>query len=1182
MANTFKTMDGNAAATYVAYALSEVATVFPITPSSTMGEIAESWSSAEKKNIFNQTLLLREMQSEAGAAGAMHGALLGGTLTTTFTASQGLLLMMPNMYKMAGELLPGVFHVAARALASHALSIFGDHQDVMAVRQTGFAFLSSASVQEAMDMAVIAHASALDSSVPFCHFFDGFRTSHEINKIRAISYEDMASFIDVEKLNEFRRRSLNPEHPRQYGTAQNPDIYFQTRESSNPFYDAIPNIVINNMKKLEKITGRRYRLFDYYGSPTANNIIISMGSSCGAIEETVDYLNARGEEVGLVKVHLFRPFSVKHLLEVIPTTVKTITVLDRTKEPGSIGDPLYLDIVAAYKSNNLEARILAGRYGLASKEFTPQIVASIFRNMKALSPKNHFTVGIEDDVTFRSLDMIEEDNISVTAESTIECKLIGLGSDGTVGANKQAIKIIGDNTNLYAQGYFQYDSKKSGGFTISHLRFSKEEIRSTYLVNAADYIACHKAAYVTQLEILDGIKEGGIFVLNSPWQTVKDLERELPGHMRRTIAQKKIKLYNIDAFTIAMKLGLGSRINMIMQTVFFQLTNVIPIEEALKHLKDSVKATYGKKGDEIVAMNISAIDEALPNLQEIKYPKSWNTAEDTINNDLFEPEYIANLVRPINDQKGDSLPVSAFDPDGSMDMGTTAFEKRKVAIMIPEWIEENCIQCNQCAFICPHATIRPFLATADELQGAPESFTTLDAMGKELADLKYRIQVYPEDCVGCSVCVDICPGKKDNKALVMKPVDSIVDVEKANLDFAENNISYKGGLTKRESVKGSQFYQPLLEFSAACPGCGETSYVKLLTQLCGEDMIIANATGCSSIWGGSSPSVPYTQNEEGHGPAWANSLFEDGAEFGYGIMIAYLQRRKALAEQVEIALRLDISAPLREALSNWLEHKNDRVLSKEYGKKITELLTDAPAPYPALLEIYYNADLLSKKILWIVGGDGWAYDIGYGGVDHVLASGEDINIIVLDTEVYSNTGGQASKSTPLGAISKFASKGKRVGKKDLGRLAMTYGYVYVASTSAAAKPKQLVTALDEAINYDGPSLILAYAPCIEHGIKKGLSQMATQEQLVVDAGYWPLYRYNPSSMKEGKNPLTIEYKGVNRDLLREVWLKEARYNAISKIDPDAMDGLYKELVWDLEYRYTQLQALANASFPVCE
>ena len=1194
MGKNMKTMDGNTAAAHIAYALSDTAAIYPITPSSTMAEEAEQWAAAGRKNIFGQIVQVRQMQSEAGAAGAMHGSLAGGALTTTFTASQGLLLMIPNMYKISGELLPGVFHVSARALAAHALSIFGDHQDVMATRQAGFAMLCSSSVQEAMDMALVAHLAAIESSVPFMHFFDGFRTSHEVQKIDVIDYEDIASLVNWEKITQFRDSAMSPEHPDQRGTAQNPDIYFQNREAPNIFYNAVPDIVIRQMKKVAGLTGRKYRLFDYVGDPEATRVIICMGSGCETIEETVAYLNARGERVGLVKVRLYRPFSVEHLLQAVPATAETITVLDRTKEPGSIGEPLYTDICTAFFQSGQAPTIVGGRYGLGSKEFTPSMVKTIYDNMRAATPMNHFTVGIDDDVTFTSLEM--GDDLNTVPEGTVQCKFYGLGADGTVGANKQAIKIIGDNTDMYAQGYFAYDSKKSGGYTVSHLRFGHSPIASAYLVNQADYVACHKSAYVNQYDVLEGIKEGGVFVLNSEWSPA-DMETELPAAMRRTIAAKKLKFYNVDAVKLATDLGLGGRINMIMQTAFFKLSNVLPFEQAVGLLKDSIKKAYGSKGDKVVEMNISAVDKAISALEEVKYPASWADAKDVDDAadccgghahshsgccggghshggcGCGEPAYIGEVVRPILAQKGDNLPVSAFSPNGIVPLGTSAYEKRAVAITVPHWLSENCIQCNQCSFVCPHAAIRPYLATPEELEGAPASFVTVDAKGKALQGLRYRIQVYAEDCMGCGSCADTCPAKE--KALVMKPIAEELPTQVPNLAFAQDNISIKDDLVARDTLMGSQYQQPLLEFSGACAGCGETPYVKLVTQLFGERMIIANATGCSSIWGASAPSTPFTTNKNGFGPAWGNSLFEDAAEYGYGINMAYDQRRGKLHDLAQEALKGELPDALRTALQGWSDNVNNGDLSQKFGNEFMDLLDqDAADSNQVLFEMADMADLFTKKSIWIIGGDGWAYDIGYGGLDHVIASGEDINILVMDTEVYSNTGGQASKATPLGSIAKFAASGKKVAKKDLGRIAMSYGYVYVASVAMGANKNQVLKALKEAEAYKGPSLVIAYAPCINQGIRRGMGKSMEESKLAVESGYWPLYRYHPDLFAQGKNPLTLESKAPDGSL-QNFLSGENRYAQLEKEQPEESKRLRAMMEKDYNERYAILKQLAD-------
>ena len=1173
MVKKMKTMDGNTATSHIAYALSDVACIYPITPSSVMGELADDWAAAGRKNLMGQTVTVREMQSEAGAAGAVHGSLAAGALTSTFTASQGLLLMIPNMYKISGELLPGVFHVSARAIAAHALSIFGDHQDVMAARQTGFAFLCSSSVQECMDLALVAHLSAIESSVPFCHFFDGFRTSHEVQKIEVIDYEDIRSLVNWEKVNEFRQNAMNPEHPHQRGTAQNPDIYYQGRERANPFYEATPAIVVEAMKKVASITGRAYKPFDYVGHPEADRVIIAMGSACETIEETLAHLNAQGQRVGLVKVRLYRPFSVDHLMRAIPATADTITVLDRTKEPGALGDPLYLDVCTAFMEKGEAPRLLAGRYGLGSKEFTPAMAKAVYDNMLSAGPNNHFNIGIIDDVSDTHLEIGEE--LNTVPEGTVQCKFFGLGADGTVGANKQAIKIIGDNTEQYAQAYFAYDSKKSGGFTVSHLRFGHSPIKSTYLVNQADYIACHKAAYVHQYDVLEGIKEGGVFVLNSDWNSLEALERELPAAMKRVIARKRLRFYNVDAVKVASEVGLGGRINMIMQTAFFKLANVLPFEQAVTLLKDSIRHSYGNKGEQIVNMNIAAVDKALDALQEIAVPAAWADAKDAPHGHTHDPEYVASVVRPILAQQGDKLPVSSFQPDGLVPLGTTAFEKRGVAINIPEWIPDNCIQCCQCSYVCPHAAIRPVLAEEAELAGAPASFVTKDAIGKELKGLKFRIQVYAEDCLGCGSCAEVCPAK--TKALVMRPLEDQMADQVANLRYADANISIKDNLVARDTLKGSQLQQPLLEFSGACAGCGETPYVKLLTQLFGERMIIANATGCSSIWGGSAPTVPYTTNKDGYGPAWGNSLFEDGAEYGFGMMTAVAHRREKLALLIEEALKHDDLPPaLTEAMNGWLANRDDADQSKQFGEAILAALSDAELPDDHVFdEIWEMNDMFTKKSLWIFGGDGWAYDIGYGGLDHVLASGQDINVLVMDTEVYSNTGGQASKATPLGSIAKFAAAGKRTGKKDLGRMAMTYGYVYVASVSMGANKQQVLKAFKEAEAYKGPSLIIAYAPCINQGIRKGMGKSMEEARLAVESGYWPLYRYNPDLAAEGKAPFTLDSKEPD-GTLKSFLAGENRYAQLETLHPAEAQKLQAELEKSYKERYDLLKHLADA------
>ncbi|HHT47852.1 MAG TPA: pyruvate:ferredoxin (flavodoxin) oxidoreductase [Firmicutes bacterium] len=1166
------TIDGNTAAAHIAYAFSDVAAIFPITPSSPMAEVVDEWSAHGRKNLFGQTVRVAELQSEGGAAGAVHGSLAAGAFTSTFTASQGLLLMIPNMYKISGELLPCVFHVSARALAAHALSIFGDHSDINATRQTGFALLASNSVQEAMDMALVAHLATLESEVPFLHFFDGFRTSHEIQKIDEISYDEIKPLVNWEKVEAFRQRALNPEHPVQRGTAQNPDTYFQNREAANPYYLATPRIVAEVMEKVGKLTGRYYKPFDYVGTPDAERVIVCMGSGAETVEETVNYLVKKGEKVGLIKVRLYRPFSSEHFFAVLPKTVQKIAVLDRTKEPGAKGEPLYQDVCTAFMEKQLNPVIVGGRYGLGSKEFTPSMVKAVFDNLAAAEPKNFFTVGINDDVTNTSLEVKE--TIDVALEGLHRCKFFGLGSDGTVGANKNSIKIIGDNTDLYAQGYFVYDSKKSGGITISHLRFGKSPIQAPYLIDQADFIACHNPSYVTRYDVLEGIKEGGSFLLNSPW-TAEEMDEKLPAEMKQTIAKKKLKFYNIDAVKIAREVGLGGRINMIMQAAFFKIAQVIPFADAVVYIKEAIKNTYGRKGDKIVNMNIQAVDRAIEALEEIKYPASWAT--DTTGAVIIEeevPEYVQNVIRPILRQEGDKLPVSAFTPDGSVPVGTTKYEKRGIAVTIPQWNPDDCIQCNQCAFVCPHACIRPYLAKEDSLTGAPETFTTKAAIGKELAGYQYRIQVSPLDCTGCANCADICPSK--GTPIKMVPLEEVVEAETVNYKFAEA-LPKPDVEINPETVKGSQFRQPLFEFSGACAGCGETPYVKLVTQLFGDRMLIANATGCSSIYGGSSPTCPYTVNEKGHGPAWANSLFEDNAEFGYGMSLALVQRREKLAALINQALALGLEGELKTAFTQWLAGKDEAEASRKAGDQIKALIDSAAAQAGGEMKEILTAiagmkDLYTKKSVWIFGGDGWAYDIGYGGLDHVLASGEDVNVLVLDTEVYSNTGGQSSKATPTGAIAKFAASGKRVKKKDLGLMAMSYGYVYVASIAMGANKNQTLKAILEAEKYQGPSLVIAYAPCINHGINMSKSQR--EEQKAVEAGYWPLYRYNPELALAGKNPFVLDSKEPTGDF-RDFLMGEVRYASLKKLFPEQAEELYAQAEKEAKLRYETYKRLAQ-------
>jgi pyruvate-ferredoxin/flavodoxin oxidoreductase len=1164
------TIEGNEAAAHVAYALSEVAAIYPITPSSSIGEYCDDWAAHGRKNIFGQVLKVVEMQSEAGAAGAVHGALSAGALSTTFTASQGLLLMIPNMYKIAGELMPTVFHVSARAVAAHALSIFGDHSDVNAVRETGFSLLASASVQEVMDLALVAHLSSVRLSLPFLHFFDGFRTSMEIQKIEMIDYADMAKLIDWEGIEDFRSRCMNPEYPQLRGTAQNPDIYFQSKEGANPYFARIPYVVQEEMQKVGDLTGRRYSLFDYVGDPEADRVILSMTSSCDVIEETVNYMNSCGERVGLIKARLYHPFSQEHFLRALPSAVNRMAVLDRTKSPGALGEPLYRDVCTVFQNTGNGPVLVGGRYGLGSKDFTPVMVKAVFDNLRGSAPKNHFTVGIVDDVSHTSLELGAD--IDPAPKGTVRCKFWGLGADGTVGANKNAIKIIGENTDMFAQAYFAYDAKKSGGITMSHLRFSPHKIQSPYLLTHSDFIACHNPAFVGQYDILQGIREGGAFLLNSPW-TLEEMESRLPNPLKRTIAQKKLKFYNIDAVKIATDLGLGGRINMIMQAAFFQIAKVIPPEDAFGYIKKAIEKTYGKKGENVVKMNEAAVDGAVGALQEVVFPASWAQAGQEAYIEKGEPEFVTKVMRPMLAQQGDKLPVSAVPADGIFPTATTQYEKRGVAINVPVWIPENCIQCNQCSFVCPHAVIRPVLASEEDLKEAPKDFVTVEAKGKEFKGLKFRIQVSPLDCTGCGNCADICPAKP--KALVMKPLETQTEAQVPNHIFS-TELPVMDDLMPATSVKGSQFRQPLFEFSGACPGCGETPYIKLITQLYGDRMMIANATGCSSIYGGSAPSCPYTVNQDGHGPAWANSLFEDNAEYGLGMALAVMQRRNKLADLVREALQGQISAELKDAFQLWLDHMQDTQKSKEHGAKIEELLEaelfekKAPAS-PVLYEILNRSDYLIKKSVWIFGGDGWAYDIGYGGLDHVIATGYDVNILVLDTEVYSNTGGQSSKSTPTGAVAKFAASGKPTRKKDLGRMAMTYGYVYVASVAMGANKNQVLKALLEAESYQGPSLVIAYAPCINHGINMGRSQ--NEEKLAVEAGYWPLYRFDPRLKKEGKNPFILDSKEPTANF-KEFLMGEVRYSSLTRTFPDAAKKLFEKAEEDMKDRFETYKKLA--------
>ena len=1160
MAKKMKTMDGNSAAAHCAYAFTEVAAIYPITPSSNMAENVDQWSADGLKNIFGETVDVVEMQSEAGAAGAVHGSLQAGALTTTFTASQGLLLMIPNMYKIAGELLPTVFHVSARALAAHALNIFGDHQDVMACRQTGFAMLASGSVQETMDLGGVAHLASIKGRVPFLHFFDGFRTSHEIQKVEVMDYEDLKGLLDWDALKAFKDNALNPEHPVLRGTAQNADIYFQGREAANKYYDAIPDIVADYMKEITKITGREYKPFNYYGAPDATKVIVAMGSACEAIEETVDYINARGGKVGVVKVHLYRPFSAKYFFDVIPETVEKIAVLDRTKEPGSIGEPLYLDVCNLYYGKENAPKIVGGRYGLGSKDTTPTQIMAVYNNLDADEPKNNFTIGIVDDVTNLSLELPEK--INAAPEGTTRCKFWGFGSDGTVGANKDAIKIIGDNTDLYAQAYFDYDSKKSGGVTMSHLRFGKKPIKSTYLLDEADYIACHKPAYLTQYDVLEGLKKGGTFLLNCVW-TPEELEEHLPANVKRYLAENEIEFYTINAVDVAVKVGLGpNRINMVTQSAFFKLANVIDFDKAVELIKAAIKKTYGKKGDEIVKMNCDAVDGAIEALVKIDVPAAWKDAVDKDVKENNIPDFIKNIVQPVNAQAGNKLPVSTFAgiEDGTFETGTSRYEKRGVAVNVPAWDITKCIQCNQCSLVCPHAAIRPVLLNADEAAKKPESFETKAATG--FAGMEYRIQVSPLDCLGCGVCAQVCPAKE--KALTMKPIAE-VECEAPNWEFAMTVSSKQDEIDITKSTKNSQFATPMLEFSGACAGCGETPYIKLITQLFGDRMMVANATGCTSIWGGSAPSMPYCKNAEGKGPAWANSLFEDNAEFGLGMVLANKKIRNTLVSRMNSVMD-EVKPELAAAFKAWIEGRDNADASKAAAKEIAALIKDADMTNPAIKEIADRTDFLVKRSQWVFGGDGWAYDIGYGGLDHVIASGEDINIFVVDTEVYSNTGGQASKATPTAAVAKFAASGMKTKKKDLGMIGTTYGYVYVAQIALGADMNQALKAIKEAEAYPGPSLIIAYAPCINHGIKVGMANTIAEEKKAVQTGYWHLWRYNPLLKEEGKNPFILDSKEPT-GTVKEFLEGENRYLMLKKAFPEVAAQLFDKAEKDLIERY---------------
>ena len=1170
----FITCDGNQAASHIAYMFSEVAAIYPITPSSNMAENVDEWAAHGRKNIFGDEVKVVEMQSEAGAAGAVHGALQAGCLTTTFTASQGLLLMIPNMYKIAGELLPGVFHVSARTVAAHALSIFGDHSDVYATRQTGFALLASGSIQEIMDLAGIAHLAAIKSRIPFLHFFDGFRSSHEIQKIEVLENEQMVALIDTKELQEFRDRALNPEHPVTRGTAQNPDIFFQAKEAVNRFYEPVADIVEYYMQKITEITGREYHPFTYYGAQDAENILVAMGSITDTIKETIDHLLEKGEKVGLITCHLYRPFSEKYFFKALPETVKRITVLDRTKEPGANGDPLYLDIRDLFYDRENRPMIIAGRYGLSSKDTTPAQILSVFNNLKANEPKNHFTVGIVDDVTFHSLPLLPE--VDIAPKGTYSAKFFGIGSDGTVGANKNSIKIIGENTDKYAQAYFAYDSKKSGGITVSHLRFGDQPIRSPYLVITPDFVACHVPAYLEKYNMLKGLKDGGTFLLNSIWDA-EETKNRLPDHFKKYLAEHKINFYIIDATKIAVEIGLGNRTNSIMQSAFFKLAGVIPFDFAVDQMKKAIYKTYGRKGEDIVTMNNLAIDRG-GDSEKVEIPVEWtNIILQEPQDDPNRPLFIKQVFDKVNKFEGDDIPVSAFvgREDGTFPSGTTQLEKRGIAVDVPLWIPENCIQCNQCAYVCPHAAIRPFLLNEEEKKKAPESMTTLKAIGKELVGLEFRIQITVLDCTGCGNCIDVCTSKI--KSLEFRSLGSQMH-ETENWDYIINNVTYKPDVAPRSrTFKNSQFAQPLFEFSGACAGCGETPYIKLVTQLFGERMMVANATGCSSIYGGTAPFIPYRPNMEGQGPAWANSLFEDNAEYGYGMVVAVDNLRKRIVQKMREALKANIMGmEVLEVFREWIDGKDDAEKSKTATEKLLPLLkNESDTLAKDLLDL---KQYLVKKSVWVIGGDGWAYDIGYGGLDHVLASGADINLLVLDTEVYSNTGGQSSKSTPVGAVAKFAASGKKVGKKDLGAMAMTYGYVYVAQVAMGANNSQLFRALKEAEAYPGPSIVIAYSPCINHGLKLGMG--ATQEEMdrAVKAGYWHLYRYNPVLGKEGKNPFILDSKEPEWNKFQDFLNSEVRYTSLRAMFPEEAEILFKAAEENARWRWMNYKRLSEMDY----
>ncbi|HCR41429.1 MAG TPA: pyruvate:ferredoxin (flavodoxin) oxidoreductase [Lachnospiraceae bacterium] len=1175
MARKMKTMDGNNAAAHVSYAFTDVAAIYPITPSSVMAEVTDKWAASGKKNIFGQEVKVVEMQSEAGAAGTVHGSLAAGALTTTFTASQGLLLMIPNLYKFAGELLPGVLNVSARAVASHALSIFGDHSDIYACRQTGCAMLCSTNPQEVMDLTPVAHLAAIKGRVPFINFFDGFRTSHEIQKIETWDYEELKELADMDAIDAFRRHALNPEHPVLRGSAQNPDVFFQAREACNTYYEAVPGIVEGYMNKINEKIGTDYKLFNYYGAPDAEHVIIAMGSVNDTIEETIDYLNAQGHKFGVVKVRLYRPFSAKHLIEAIPATVKQISVLDRTKEPGSIGEPLYLDVVTALKGSKFDqVPVYNGRYGLGSKDTTPAQIIAVYKNTE----KKTFTIGIQDDVTHLSLPT--EKSPTTTPEGTINCKFWGLGADGTVGANKNSIKIIGDHTNMYAQAYFDYDSKKSGGVTMSHLRFGKKPIKSTYLISEADFVACHNPSYVRKYDMVQELKDGGTFLLNCSWD-MEQIEKNLPGQVKRYIAEHGIKFYTIDGISIGKEIGLGGRINTILQAAFFKLANIIPVEEAVKYMKDAATASYGRKGEAIVAMNHAAIERGITDVKEVKVPESWKNAEDeelhakVANGRKDVLDFVNNIQTPANAQQGNKLPVSAFLDyvDGTLPQGTAAYEKRGVAVDVPTWNPENCIQCNFCSYVCPHAVIRPIAMNAEEAANAPEGMKKTAMTGMQ--GYEFAITVSALDCTGCGSCANVCPGKKGNKALTMQPLDT----QRKEQDFFDYGLSLEekpevAAKFKDITVKGSQFKQPLLEFSGACAGCGETPYAKLVTQLFGERMYIANATGCSSIWGGSMPSTPYTVNKQGRGPAWSNSLFEDNAEYGYGMYLAQETLRSRLKNEVEALAAKSSKEDVKAAAERYLATYSNGRENSGAASALLRVLEGCECEEGK--DILKNKEFLSKKSQWIFGGDGWAYDIGFGGLDHVIASGQDVNILVFDTEIYSNTGGQSSKSTQTGAVAQFAAAGKEVKKKDLAAIAMSYGYVYVAQIAMGADYNQTIKALIEAESYHGPSLIIAYAPCISHGIKGGMSTAQTEEKKAVTSGYWHNFRYDPRLKDEGKNPFLLDSKEPTTEY-QDFLSNEVRYSSLTRQNPERAEKLFKQAEKNAKEKYEQLKKLAETN-----